>query len=44
MDQRDGFQVHHLEEAFFPGKTLGEVGEYPVGFLQNAVETKEVGK
>jgi hypothetical protein len=44
VGQGDGFEVHHPQKAFSSGKPYGEVGQQPLGFLQDPIETGGVGQ
>jgi hypothetical protein len=44
VGQGDGFEVHHLQKAFSPGKPHSEVGQQLRGLLQDPIETGEVGQ
>jgi hypothetical protein len=37
VDQGDGLEVHHLQKALSPGKPHGEVGQQPLGLLQDPI-------
>ncbi len=36
--QGDGLEVHHLQKALSPGKPHGQVGQQPLGLLQDAIK------
>jgi hypothetical protein len=44
VGQGDGFEVHHLQKAFSPGKPHGEVGQQLRGLLQDPIKAGEVGQ
>jgi hypothetical protein len=44
VGQGDGFEVHHLQKAFSPGKPHSEVGQQPLGLLQDPIKAGEVGE
>ena len=37
VGQGDGLEVHHLQKALSPGKPHGEVGQQPLGLLQDPI-------
>jgi len=44
VSQEDGFEVHHLQKAFSPGKPHSEVGLQLRGLLQDPIKAGEVGE
>jgi len=44
VSQEDGFEVHHLQKAFSPGKPHSEVGLQLRGLLQDPIKAGEVGQ
>ena len=44
VGQGDGFEVHHLEETHPPGEADGQVGQNPLGLLEDPVKAGEVGE
>jgi hypothetical protein len=44
VGQGDGFEVHHLQKAFSPGKPHSEVGQQLRDLLQDLIKAGEVGQ
>jgi hypothetical protein len=44
VGQGNGLEVHHLQKALSPGKPHSEVGQQPLGLLQNPIKAGEVGE
>jgi len=44
VGQGDGFEVHHLQKAFSPGKLHSEVGQQLRDLLQDLIKAGEVGQ
>jgi hypothetical protein len=42
VGEGDGFEVHHLEETHPPGEADGQVGQNPLGLLEDPVKAGEM--
>jgi hypothetical protein len=42
VGQGDGLEVHHLEETHPPGEADGQVGQNPLGLLEDPVKAGEM--